>query len=111
MKKWAFGVTLGIVALVTAILWQLKVSGVKTPHAVFFYLVPNAFVAVVLGSVEAMLFAIAATVCAAYFLYEPIYSFYVADPREAGELVCFIGLGLIGAKCVHELRRPQTPSR
>lgn len=110
MRKIAVGLTLAIVAIATAIIWQLKALGVEPNHPVFFYLVPNAFVAVLFGSVEAMLFAIVATACAAFFLYNPIYSLYVSDPRQIGELICFIGLGLIGAICVNELRRPQRPS-
>jgi K+-sensing histidine kinase KdpD len=109
MRLLAIGLSLGLVVLATAILWYLKTSGVRIDHVVFYYLVPNAFVAVLLGSVEAMLFAIVATGCAAFFLYDPLYSFYIADPREAGELVCFMALGLIGAKCVQELRRPRAP--
>ena len=61
----------------------------------------------VYGSVLSMFCAIAATLMAAFFLYDPIYSFYVSDPREVGELILFAAIGLIGAKCVAELRRPE----
>ena len=67
---------------------------------------PTAFVAVVYGSVLSMFCAVAATLVAAFFLYDPIYSLYVADPREVGELILFAVMGLIGAKCIAELRRP-----
>ena len=49
---------------------------------------------------------IAATLCAAFFLYDPLYSFYVASPLDVGELVCFVGLALIGAKCAADLLQP-----
>jgi K+-sensing histidine kinase KdpD len=104
-------VSLGIVALATAILWALKVSGVQVEHAIFYYLVPAACVAVAFGSVKAMLFAVLATACATFFLYEPLYSFYVSNTLEVGELICFVVLALIGAKCVGELRRPRKPLR
>jgi hypothetical protein len=50
--------------------------------------------------------AIAAACCAAFFLYEPLYSFYVDNPLDMGELGCFIGLAVIGAKCAADLLRP-----
>jgi len=73
---------------------------------VFFYLLPTAFVAILYGSVVSMLFAVAATFAAAFFLYDPIFSFYVSNPREVGELILFAGTALIGAKCTAELTHP-----
>jgi hypothetical protein len=55
-------------------------------------------VAIVYGSVLWMLSAILATLVAAFFLYDPIYSLYVSDTREVGELIVFALTGLIGAK-------------
>src|SRR6516164_6938419 len=99
-------VSLTIIFAVTAVLFYLKVAHEGVQHLIFFYLVPTAFVAVVYGSVLSMLCAVAATLVAAFFLYDPIYSLYVADPREVGELILFAVMGLIGAKCIAELRRP-----
>ena len=99
-------VTLAVVSAVTAVLWLVRLQAVGPQHLVFFYLLPTALVAVVYGSRPAMLCAIAAPLCAAFFLYEPLYSFSVANPLELGELVCFTGLALIGAKCTAELLRP-----
>jgi K+-sensing histidine kinase KdpD len=100
-------VALVIVTAVTAVLWTVRVEAVKPQHLVFFYLLPTALVAVLYGRLPAMLGAVAATVCAAYFLYDPLYSFSVAKPLEMGELICFAGLALIGAKCTADLlRRP-----
>jgi hypothetical protein len=53
-----------------------------------------------------MLCAIAATFAAAFFLYDPIFSFYVSSPREVGELIFFAGTALIGAKCTADLSHP-----
>jgi len=50
---------------------------------------------------------IAATLCAVFFLYDPLYSFYVTSPLDVGELVCFVGLALIGAKCAADLLQPR----
>jgi len=60
----------------------------------------------VYGSVLSMFCAIAATLFAAFFLYDPIYSLYVEDPREVGELILFAGTAVIGAKCTAEIARP-----
>ena len=72
-------------------------------HLVFFYLLPTAFVAMLYGSVLSMIFAIDATFIAGLFLYDPSYSFYLSDPRQAGELLFFMMTALIGAKCTSEL--------
>ena len=58
-----------------------------------------------------MLCAIAATFAAAFFLYDPILSFYVSSPREVGELIFFAGTALIGAKCTADLTRPLAKPR
>ena len=95
-----------VVSVVTAILWFIRISAVGPQHLVFFYLLPIALVATLYGSFLAMLYGIAATLCAAFFLYDPLYSFYVASPLDVGELVCFVGLALIGAKCAADLLQP-----
>ena len=102
--------SLGMILVVTTILFYVKDPQHGAQHLVFFYLLPNAFVAIAFGSVLSMLCAIVATLLAAFFLYDPIYSFYVSDPREVGELILFAGIGLLGAKCIAELMRsPEKP--
>jgi K+-sensing histidine kinase KdpD len=99
-------VVLAVVSVATAVLWMVKQSANGEQHLVFFYLLPMALVAILYGSLPAMLCTAVATACAAFFLYDPVYSFYVADPMGWGELICFIGLALIGAKCTADLLRP-----
>ena len=99
-------VALVVVSIVTAVLWIVRIEAVGPQHLVFFYLLPTAAVAVLYGSRPAMFFALAATACAAFFLYEPLYSFEMASPQELGELICFTGLALIGAKCTADLLPP-----
>jgi len=99
-------VALAVVSVVTAVLWLVKLTAVGPQHLVFFYLLPTALVAILYGRLPAMLCAIAATACAAFFLYDPLYSFYVSNPLELCELVCFASLALIGAKCTADLLRP-----
>lgn len=94
-----------IVIAVTEVLYFFK-NVVHAHHLVFFYLLPTAFVAMLYGSVLSMIVAIDATFVAAFFLCDPAYTLYVADPREVGELITFAGVALIGAKCTAELMRP-----
>jgi K+-sensing histidine kinase KdpD len=84
-------VTLAIISIATAVLWTVRIAAVGPQHLVFFYLLPTALLAVLYGSLPAMLGAVAATICAAYFLYIPLYSFSVENPRELGELFFFHG--------------------
>ena len=71
-----------VVSVVTAVLWFIRSSAVGPQHLVFFYLLPIALVATLYGSLLATLYGIAATFCAAFFLYDPFYSFYVASPLD-----------------------------
>jgi K+-sensing histidine kinase KdpD len=100
-------VSLAIIAAVTAVLFYFKDDDPRTDqHLVFFYLLPTAFVAILYGSVVSMLCAIAATFAAAFFLYDPTFSFYVSNPRDVGELIFFAGTALIGAKCTADITHP-----
>jgi K+-sensing histidine kinase KdpD len=67
---------------------------------------PTVFVAILYGSVLSMICAVVATMAAAFFLYDPSYNLYVSGPREVGELIIFASIGVIGAKCIEELRQP-----
>jgi K+-sensing histidine kinase KdpD len=103
--------SLAIIFTATLILVYFKDIQHDAQHLVFFYLLPTAFVAILCGSVLAMFCAIAATLIAAFFLYEPIYSFYVSKPLEIGELLLFAVTASIGAKCMAELTRPSEETR
>ena len=107
-------VSLAIILVITAVLYYYKnVLLGAHQHLVFFYLFPTALVAMLYGSVVSMFCAIMATLVAAFFLYDPIYSLYVSDPREVGELNLFAVTALIGTKCIAEIRRSpeKHPSR
>jgi K+-sensing histidine kinase KdpD len=102
-------VSLAVVCLVTAVLWYLKHAGDGLRHPVFFYLLPSALLAILYGALPALLCASAATACAAFFLYDPLYSFHVSNPLEIGDLAFFALLAVIGVKCTGELlRRPSS---
>ena len=99
-------VVLVIVSAVTVVLWFVRMSAVGPHHLVFFYLLPIALVATLYGNLVGILCGIAATLCAAFFLYDPLYSFYVTSPLDVGELIWFVGLAMIGAKCAADLLQP-----
>ena len=100
---------LAVIAVVTLILWDFK-SYLSLRHLVYFYLLPTAAVAFFWGSFAAMVSAVVAVACATYFLYDPIFSFYVSDPLQVGELVSFAVLSLLGSKCASEILRPDPNS-
>jgi K+-sensing histidine kinase KdpD len=99
-------VAFAVMSAVTALLWLVKHEAVGPQHLVFYYLLPTVLMAVLYGTRLAMFCALAGTVCAAFFLYDPLYSFYITKPVEMGELFCFVGLALIGSKCTADLLRP-----
>jgi K+-sensing histidine kinase KdpD len=99
-------VTLAVLCIATAVLWMVKQTSGGDQHLVFFYLLPTALMAILYGRLAAALCACFATICAAFFLYDPIYSFYVASPLDLGELICATGLALLGGRCTADLLRP-----
>ncbi len=105
--KWAApaAVSLGVVCLMTAVLWYLKVTGAGLRHPIFLYLLPITVLAMFYGSLAALACAGASIACAAYFLYDPIYNFTIASRLEVGDLVVFAMLAAIGVKCTRELLR------
>ena len=104
----AVAVSLMLICATTAVLFYVKLGGGGPQHPVFLYLLPIMLVAMLCGGVPATVAAVAAIVCAAFFLYDPVYSFYVSDQLEIGELVCFAILALIAVKCTVGLLRPVT---
>lgn len=99
-------VSLAMIAVVTAILWSARLAGIGPHHPVFFYLMPIAAIAILFGTLPAMLSAAVATASSAYFLYDPVYSFHVANTLEWGDLICFGVLASMGVKCTVDLLRP-----
>jgi K+-sensing histidine kinase KdpD len=77
-----------LVALTTGILLAIYLA-LQPEHLIFGYLIPITFVAVRYGSMPAIVTAIVSDVCAAYFLYPPDFSIYIADPLHMAELTFF----------------------
>ncbi len=77
--------TLGLVALITlALFFFQRESGIT--HGSVIYLVPVVIAAVRWGIVPAIVAAWFGVFASAFFFYPPLYSFTIADPREAIDL-------------------------
>ncbi len=97
-------VSLGIVGAATSVLFYLKLTTTGLHHPIFVYLPLIALVAMVYGSVAALIGASAAIACAIFFLYDPPYSFVMANGLEVGDLLWFALLAVIATKCARALR-------
>jgi K+-sensing histidine kinase KdpD len=99
--------SLGLMSVVTALLWQANQTADGSHALVYIYLFPVALIAALYNGRVAVLSAAVALVCADYFLQEPLYSFANDNPREYGDLVCFALLAVTAIKCIRELVRPR----
>jgi K+-sensing histidine kinase KdpD len=111
MKRFAFallkkpsrlapiGVPLILVAVTTVILLTLDIF-LDSETLVFGYLVPTTLAAVAYGSLTGTFTAVVSAVCAAYFLYPPIFVIWVEKPLHAVELVIFAVLALAASHIV-----------
>ena len=55
-------------------------------HLALAYLLPTIFVAIFFGSTLAIASSFVSGLAAAYFIYPPKFSLYIADPRHVAEL-------------------------
>jgi K+-sensing histidine kinase KdpD len=100
-------VSLGLVAAVTAILWQVNLRTSGSHGLVYFYLFPVALIAALYSGRLAVLCTAIALVCADYFLQEPLYSLANDNPLEYGDLIWFAVLAAAGIKFIRVLVRPR----
>jgi K+-sensing histidine kinase KdpD len=98
-------VSLGTVGVATGILVYFKLTTAGVQHPIFIYLPLIALLALALGSAAAFSGAATAIAAAAYFLYDPSYSFAVAKMLEIGDLLWFGLLAVIVVKCIRALSR------
>ena len=88
-----------------AILWYEKLFAQHPGVSVLLLIVPIALVAVTLGSLAAIAATVWVTIAAPFFLYEPLYSWRIANALGLSDLFWFDLLSLLTIKCVVELRR------
>ena len=89
--------SLGAVALTTAILMALD-ARLEAQHLVLGYLLPTTLIAILYGSTIAFVTSAASSVAAAYFLFPPKFSLFIASPLHIAELGFFILLAVIASK-------------
>ena len=92
-------VSFGMVLLTTIVLLTME-SNIGAQHLVIGYLVPITIIAILYGSAFAFLTSFASALAAAYFLFPPKFSLYVADPLHATELVFFVVVALVASNVV-----------
>ena len=81
--------TLGLVAILTAVLFAL-VWEVGLAHGSVVFLVPVVIAATRWGVVSAVVAAICGVLASAFFFYPPLYTFRIKDPQEVIDLILFI---------------------
>jgi K+-sensing histidine kinase KdpD len=90
------------VAVTSIILYAIN-SYLAAQHLVLGYLLPTILIAVYYGSTFAVFTSFASGVAAAYFLFPPTFSFYIADTMHVAELGFFLLLASIGSKAMSVL--------
>jgi K+-sensing histidine kinase KdpD len=86
--------------LVTTMALLALDSYLAAKHLALGYLLPTIVIAMHYGSTLAVLTSFAGSVAAAYFLFPPKFSFYVADPLNIAELGFFLLLSVTASKAV-----------
>src|SRR6266702_4244546 len=100
MTSWKpIALSLGGVSAMTAILVAVD-NGAELEHLEIAYLFPTALIAVCYGSNFAFLTSCASAITAAYFLFPPKFSLYIANPLHIAELGFFVVVALIAGKIV-----------
>ncbi len=110
--------------LVTTLALLTAETHLEAEHLVIGFLLPITLIAIQYGSSLAFLTSLASALAAAYFLFPPKFSLYIANPLHVAELVLFTVIALIASKIVSLLtyddrrqpsawgppkRRPLTP--
>jgi K+-sensing histidine kinase KdpD len=83
-----------LITLATATLLAVGAT-FDIPHLVFAYLLPIIYVAIKFGRVSALITTAVSSLCAAFFLYEPMLSIYVDDHLDVAELALFCAGALL----------------
>jgi K+-sensing histidine kinase KdpD len=89
--------SLGAVLLTTVILIILD-ARLEAQHLVIGYLFPTTVIAVLFGSTTAFIASAISSIAAAYFLFPPKFSLYIASPLHIAELGFFVLLAIIASK-------------
>ena len=96
--------TLGLVAILTAVLFAL-VWQVGLAHGSVLFLIPVVIAATRWGIVPAVVAAICGVLASAFFFYPPLYSFRIRDPQEVLDLALFIFVAVAVSQLATRLKR------
>jgi two-component system sensor histidine kinase KdpD len=102
--------TLLLVA-VTSLFVMLLVQGAGLRHGSVIYLVPVLIAAVRWGLVPALFAALLGMIASAFFFYPPVYSFQIADPQEAINLLLYVFSAILVSQLASRLKRQLEVSR
>ena len=92
-------VSLAAVLLTTMVLLIVE-TYLEAEHLALAYLLPTTLVAMRYGSTLAFLASFASGLAAAYFVFPPKFSLYIASPLHVAELGFFILLAVIASKVI-----------
>jgi len=96
--------TLGLVALTTALLIPFQLETGLT-HGAVIYLIPVVIAAARWGIIQALIAAICGVLASAFFFYPPLYTFRISDPQEIINLALFIFVAIITGQLATRLRQ------
>jgi two-component system sensor histidine kinase KdpD len=95
----ALGLVGALTAVVFALVWQFGLS-----HGSVVYLIPVVIAATRWGIVPAIVAAVCGTLASAFFFFPPLYSFQIADPQEAINLILFIFVAVVVSQLATRLK-------
>lgn len=101
---------LGLVALTTiAIFGLIAVFDLK--HGAIIYLIPVTFIATRWGLLPSLVAAVAGSLGAEYFFYEPTFSFVISDPQEVVDLILYISVAVVTSPLAASQKRQAEMAR
>jgi hypothetical protein len=99
--RWAASVLVACTAVMLTTFVLLAIdSYLAAEHLVLGYLLPTVVTAMHYGSTLAVITSFISGLAAAYFLFAPKFSFYIADPLNVAELAFFLLLAITAGKAV-----------
>jgi two-component system sensor histidine kinase KdpD len=97
------GMTLALVALVTAVLFAL-ITATGLTHGSAIFLIPVLIAATRWGIPAAIFAAVCGVLASAFFFFDPVYSFQIKDPHEVVNLVVFTFTAVIVGQLATRLK-------
>jgi hypothetical protein len=101
MLEWVTSVVVAATAVLLTTFVLLAIDSHLAPeHLILGYLLPTIIIAMHYGSTVAVFTSFISGLAAAYFLFLPKFSFYIADPLNLAELAFFLLLAVTASKAV-----------